>query len=81
MFLYDNFPGGIGLSEPLFERQGEVVKGALELVARCDCRYGCPSCVGPVLASDEERGYSPRALALTVLGLLAEAADPVGPRK
>ena len=81
VFLYDNFPGGIGLSEPLFERQGEVVKGALELVARCDCRYGCPSCVGPVLASDEERGYSPRALALTVLGLLAEAADPVGPRK
>ncbi len=81
VFLYDNFPGGIGLSEPLFERQDEVVNGALELVARCECRYGCPSCVGPVLASDEERGYSPRALALTVLGLLAKAAEPVGPRQ
>jgi DEAD/DEAH box helicase domain-containing protein len=69
--LYDNHPGGIGLSEPLYGRQAEVVRGALELVEHCDCRYGCPSCVGPVLASDEERGYSPRELALTVLGLFA----------
>ena len=79
VFLYDNHPGGIGLSEPLYARQAEVVRGALELVERCDCRYGCPSCVGPVLASDEERGYSPRALAATVLGLFAAAAD-VAPR-
>ena len=76
VFLYDNHPGGIGLSEPLYARQAEVVRGALELVERCDCRYGCPSCVGPVLASDEERGYSPRALAATVLGLFAAAAEP-----
>jgi DEAD/DEAH box helicase domain-containing protein len=81
VFLYDNFPGGMGLSEPLFARQAEVVDGALALVRRCDCRYGCPSCVGPVLAGDEERGYSSRVLALTVLGLLAEAADPRGVRK
>jgi DEAD/DEAH box helicase domain-containing protein len=71
VFLYDNHPGGIGLSEPLYGRQAEVVRGALEMVEHCDCRYGCPSCVGPVLASDEERGYSPRELALTVLGLFA----------
>ncbi|MCB1799710.1 MAG: DUF1998 domain-containing protein, partial [Gammaproteobacteria bacterium] len=76
VFLYDNHPGGIGLSEPLYERQAGVVQGALELVERCDCRYGCPSCVGPVLASDEERGYSPRALAITVLGLFAAAPEP-----
>jgi DEAD/DEAH box helicase domain-containing protein len=69
VFLYDNHPGGIGLSEPLYERQAKIVRGALELVEHCDCRYGCPSCVGPVLASDEERGYSSRELALTVLGL------------
>ncbi|HPE78625.1 MAG TPA: DEAD/DEAH box helicase [Gammaproteobacteria bacterium] len=75
VFLYDNHPGGIGLSEPLYARQAEVVRGALELVERCDCRYGCPSCVGPVLASDEERGYSPRALAATVLGLFAAGVD------
>lgn len=78
VFLYDAYPGGIGLSEPLFRRQADIVRGAHQLVERCGCRYGCPACVGPVLASDEQRGYSPRALALTVLELLravAETAD------
>jgi DEAD/DEAH box helicase domain-containing protein len=42
-------------------------------VADCDCRLGCPACVGPVLASDEDRGHSPRALALKVLDLLGMA--------
>ena len=77
VFLYDNHPGGIGLSEPLYRRRDSVIQGALQLVEHCDCRFGCPACVGPVLASDEARGYSPRALAQTVLGLLAE--DSGGP--
>jgi len=80
IFLYDNHPGGIGLSEPLYERQAMIVKGALELVKNCDCRYGCPSCVGPVLASDEERGYAPRDLALTVLGLFSTAPMSAWPQ-
>ena len=74
VFLYDTYPGGIGLSEPLFKRQSDVVRGALDMVSQCGCRYGCPACVGPVLASDEERGYSPRALATTVLELLLDTA-------
>ncbi len=74
VYLYDNFPGGVGLSEPLWQRQAELVLRARELVAGCDCRAGCPACVGPVLASDEEgHGATPRALALKVLHLLADA--------
>lgn len=71
VFLYDNFPGGVGLSEPLWRRQAELVKRAMEVVAACDCRGGCPACVGPVLAVDEDRERSPRALAAQVLALLA----------
>ncbi len=71
VFLYDKYPGGIGLSEPLYQRQSAIVAGALELVENCACRFGCPSCVGPVLADDEQRGYSARGTALTVLGLFA----------
>ncbi|MGD2082198.1 MAG: DEAD/DEAH box helicase [Chromatiales bacterium] len=72
VFLYDNYPGGVGLSAPLFDQRGEVVAQALALVADCGCRYGCPACVGPVLASDEERGYAPKAMALRVLELLRD---------
>jgi DEAD/DEAH box helicase domain-containing protein len=71
VYLYDNFPGGVGLSEPLWQRQGELVRHAIELVERCDCKAGCPACVGPVLAADEDGdGTTPKALARRVLGLL-----------
>jgi DEAD/DEAH box helicase domain-containing protein len=81
LYLYDNFPGGVGLSEPLWLRQGELVQRALELVERCDCTAGCPACVGPVLAAQEEgNGVTPRALALRVLSLLsAERCEQVQP--
>ena len=70
LFLYDNYPGGIGISTPLFEQQAAVLDGAQQLVNNCECVHGCPGCIGPILASDEARGYSPKQLALTVLELL-----------
>ncbi|MEH6413951.1 DEAD/DEAH box helicase [Pseudomonas sp. CGJS7] len=74
VYLYDNFPGGVGLSEPLWLRQAELIARAGELVGRCDCRAGCPACVGPVLASDETgQSVTPKALTLQVLRLLSEA--------
>ncbi len=69
VFLYDNYPGGIGLSAPLFDLRREVVARARDLVAACDCAHGCPACIGPILASDEERGYSPKQAAVRVLEL------------
>lgn len=71
LFLYDNYPGGIGISEPLYENRAAVVTGARALVNDCECAHGCPGCIGPILASDEVRGYSPKAVALQVLGLLS----------
>ena len=76
VFLYDNYPGGIGLSAPLFQQAGEIVNRARSLVAGCPCRSGCPACVGPILATDESRGFSPKATALTVLDLLASEGPP-----
>ena len=73
VYLYDAFPGGVGLSEPLFTRRSELVRKAIGLVRSCDCRIGCPACIGPVLASDEAGPRSPRELARTVLELLAGA--------
>jgi DEAD/DEAH box helicase domain-containing protein len=47
VFLYDNYPGGIGLSEPLYRLHARLLAESLTLVERCACREGCPSCVGP----------------------------------
>ena len=71
LFLYDNYPGGIGHSQPLFELRNRLLKGALELVCSCPCHAGCPSCVGPL----GEVGESGKENARTVLeALLAEKA-------
>lgn len=70
VYLYDNFPGGVGLSEPLFVRAKELLHSALETVRGCECKAGCPACVGPVLAADEQRDTTPRALTARVLELL-----------
>jgi DEAD/DEAH box helicase domain-containing protein len=48
LFLYDNFPGGIGQSAPLYKMRQRLLEGASALLAACGCEAGCPSCVGPV---------------------------------
>jgi DEAD/DEAH box helicase domain-containing protein len=71
LFLYDNYPGGVGLSAPLYAASGEILDQARRMLEGCGCAFGCPACVGPILASDEERGYSPKRQAVKVLELLA----------
>ncbi|HSK08766.1 MAG TPA: DEAD/DEAH box helicase [Vicinamibacterales bacterium] len=48
IFVYDNYPGGIGLSEPLFGMRQELLDKTAGLIASCPCGSGCPSCVGPL---------------------------------
>ena len=47
IFIYDNYPGGIGFSEPLFGMHESLVAKTRELIDGCPCESGCPSCVGP----------------------------------
>ena len=48
VFIYDNYPGGIGFSEPLFRMHAELLSRTRELIAGCECEHGCPTCVGPI---------------------------------
>jgi len=69
LFLYENQPGGVGMARRLFEIHGRLIHAALELVERCDCRGGCPGCVGPSIG---EHGTNKRAAVL----LLRRLCDP-----
>jgi len=68
IYLYEAVPGGVGLSERLFERHDELVAGAADLIAGCGCESGCPACTGPRL----ERDVDAKALALRLLTALVE---------
>jgi Distinct helicase family with a unique C-terminal domain including a metal-binding cysteine cluster len=54
IFLYDNFPGGIGLSPVLFELHKILLEACLKTIEACPCEEGCPSCVGPEKESGEK---------------------------
>jgi DEAD/DEAH box helicase domain-containing protein len=79
LYLYDNFPGGIGIAAPLFDLRREVIERSIELVAQCACNHGCPACVGPVLAGDDTKRPSPKAVALKVLALLRGPGPAAAP--
>ncbi|HEY5906468.1 MAG TPA: DEAD/DEAH box helicase, partial [Vicinamibacteria bacterium] len=63
IFIYDSYPGGIGLSEPLYRLHDRLVRESRALIAACACADGCPSCVGPA----GEVGSRGKAVALAVL--------------
>jgi DEAD/DEAH box helicase domain-containing protein len=47
IFLYDYYPGGIGLGRKVFDLRSVVWRSVLSLIEECSCEKGCPSCVGP----------------------------------
>lgn len=46
IFLYDRYPGGIGLSDKVYVMIDEVLKETHLLIEGCSCESGCPSCIG-----------------------------------
>ena len=51
IYLYDAVPGGIGLSDRVFEMKYALLQRAKELLVACPCTDGCPSCVGATAGS------------------------------
>jgi DEAD/DEAH box helicase domain-containing protein len=74
IFVYDNYPGGIGFSAPLFEAHRELLEGTRRLIADCPCENGCPGCVGPI----GNTGPLAKTAALRILDLIG-APGPDGP--
>ena len=48
LYLYDSYPGGVGLSSPLYRAADKLTRETRGLIQACTCEAGCPSCVGPV---------------------------------
>ena len=61
--IYDQVPAGIGFSQKLFEIHDELIARTLELVSGCECKDGCPSCVGP----GGENGYGGKQETIAIL--------------
>jgi DEAD/DEAH box helicase domain-containing protein len=45
IFIYDGYPGGVGIARRGFEQFERLVADAAKLIGECPCADGCPSCV------------------------------------
>ncbi|HDH63467.1 MAG TPA: DUF1998 domain-containing protein, partial [Firmicutes bacterium] len=45
IFIYDGYPGGIGFSKKGYENFSSLIKYGYEVVSKCPCKDGCPSCI------------------------------------
>jgi DEAD/DEAH box helicase domain-containing protein len=75
IFIYDNYPGGIGFSRPLFDMHLVLLDRTRELVDGCPCESGCPSCVGP----EGDTGPHAKAVASRILASLLAPPEPATP--
>src|SRR4029453_390029 len=71
IFVYDNYPGGIGFSVPLYQTHDELLAATRRLIAECPCENGCPGCVGPI----GDTGPFAKVAALRILNLLLGPAE------
>jgi DEAD/DEAH box helicase domain-containing protein len=73
LYIYDQYPGGIGLSEGFLRDAAPILRGAAELVEQCSCDSGCPSCIGPPEEPAPPGNAGPGA------GPAGPGAGPAGP--
>lgn len=75
-FLYDTYPGGVGICEKGYELLIDLLQAARQAIADCECALGCPSCIqAPFCGSNNEPLDKAAAL-----GLLRAALDEGKPQ-
>ncbi|QLH81860.1 DEAD/DEAH box helicase [Halosimplex pelagicum] len=45
IFVYDGYPGGVGLTERAYETVVDLMERTLGMLRDCPCESGCPACV------------------------------------
>lgn len=70
IFIYDGFPGGVGIAEKGFELLPELWAATLDVVRGCPCAEGCPSCVQSPKCGNNNQPLDKRAAALILQRLL-----------
>lgn len=46
IFIYDRYPGGVGLSEGIYLKINDILLETKNTIQSCPCESGCPSCIG-----------------------------------
>ncbi|WP_064091417.1 DEAD/DEAH box helicase [Rossellomorea aquimaris] len=64
VFIYDRYPGGVGLSEKVYEQIENILDETTMMIERCPCQNGCPSCIGTEHSLESAKGDALKLLYL-----------------
>ncbi|MFH1243197.1 MAG: DEAD/DEAH box helicase [Pseudomonadota bacterium] len=70
IFIYDAYPGGVGLAQRGFEIIVELLEKTLDIVTGCACEEGCPSCIHSPKCGSGNKPLDKEAARLILQGLL-----------
>ena len=70
IFIYDSFPGGVGLSARGFEVIIKLLEKTVDLIRTCECEDGCPSCIHSPKCGSGNKPLDKQAALLILEGLL-----------
>jgi DEAD/DEAH box helicase domain-containing protein len=71
VFIYDAYPGGIGIAEKGFALVEELWQATLKAIQECPCEDGCPSCVQSPKCGNNNKPLDKRAAIVLLEGLLS----------
>jgi DEAD/DEAH box helicase domain-containing protein len=70
IFIYDAYPGGVGIAEKGFEMIEELWSATLEAIRECPCQEGCPSCIQSPKCGNNNEPLDKKAALILLQGLL-----------
>lgn len=70
IFIYDAYPGGVGIAKKGFELAVELWERTREAIRACPCEAGCPSCIHSPKCGNYNEPLDKRAALVILDGLL-----------
>ncbi|MFC2038713.1 DEAD/DEAH box helicase [Chloroflexota bacterium] len=72
VFIYDAYPGGIGIAEKGYEIIEALWQATLTAITDCPCEEGCPSCIQSPKCGNNNKPLDKEAAKLLLEGLLEQ---------
>ena len=76
IFIYDGYPGGVGIARAGYDRIEEILSATYQLVSECPCEDGCPSCIHSPKCGSGNKPLDKAACILTLKYLLGRKTLP-----
>ncbi len=70
VFIYDAYPGGIGIAENGFDMMAELWQATIRTIEECPCQDGCPSCIQSPKCGNNNKPLDKKAALILLEGLL-----------